>query len=83
MATVQAQSALACVAEGADDLQAALARVLADDIGLILSRVLLVFRRHADVLGGADRRARHGGTPQLRSSGRCADRAKATFRDLG
>src|SRR5690606_16597699 len=51
---VEPQPAAALVGVGANDLHAAPFGVLADGVGLVLGRVLLVLRRHPDVLGGAD-----------------------------
>ena len=53
---VERQTALARVGVGADDLDAAPRRILADDVGLVLGRVLLVLGRHPDVLGRAHER---------------------------
>jgi hypothetical protein len=57
LAPVDAQAALALVGVGADDLDAAPSGVLADLVGLVLGRVLLVLGRHPHVLTRhADRR---------------------------
>ncbi len=49
---IDAQAALAVVGIGADDLDAAPGRVLADHVGLVLRRILLVLGRHPHVFGG-------------------------------
>jgi len=63
------QAALALVRVGVDDLEPAAFGVLPDDVGLVVGGILLMVRRHPNVLGGTDRRGGaifggcHGGIP--------------------
>jgi hypothetical protein len=76
--SVDTEPALAGVAERADDLHPTLARVLLQDVGLVLRRVLLVFGRHPHVLSRTDMIVAHdlaSGAVEFCSRARClADR---------
>ena len=56
LAPLETQPALAGVVEGADDFEVVLIRVVAENVALVLERVLLLVGRHAAVLGGGDLR---------------------------
>jgi hypothetical protein len=55
IASIQPEAALSIVGIRPDNLQATPDRILADRFGLILGRVFLMIRGHADVFGRAGR----------------------------